>query len=156
MQVFNCKLVGKKYSGSSYDGNASPCLINPGSTEEHIIADWMETGFGFRHTTWMVNEHCLSHNQIMSKQNAVMGAFRHMLPVITKLQKRIQGNVNHDAWKLARKSQTKQYMVMLGKITRQDLLNEYGDSPIPMWLNPAHLPSICGSQIGWWDEMYIK
>ena len=85
-----------------------------------------------------------------------MSAFRSMLPVITKVTKIMQGNVNHDALNLARKNQTKQYMVMLGKITKQDLLDEYDDSPIPMWLDPAYLPSIDRLQVGWWEEMHIK
>ena len=34
-----------------------PALVVPGSTEEAIIANWMEMNLGFRNTTAMVNVH---------------------------------------------------------------------------------------------------
>ena len=34
-----------------------PQIIQPGSIEEEIIAEWMESSLGFRFTTLMVNQH---------------------------------------------------------------------------------------------------
>ena len=85
MQVIDRKLSGGEYTGSGYKGNTRPVLIDPGSMEIHIIADWMEAGLGLCHTTQMVNECRLSHNKVHVGQNAIMSAFRSMLPVITKV-----------------------------------------------------------------------
>ena len=48
-----------------FDGNdirtlntGRPQIILPGSSEEGIIADWMEDNMGFRNTMVMVNQHC--------------------------------------------------------------------------------------------------
>ena len=85
-----------------------------------------------------------------------MSAFRRIQPIITKVSKIMQGNIDYEAWKLARKNKLEQYMVMINKITKIDLLKEYGQTPIPMWLDPDQLPFIDRLKIGWYDEMYIK
>ena len=65
-----------------------PALIVPGSTEEAIIADWMEMNLGFRNTMVMVNTHRVEEGRQPVSRNAVMNAFDRMAPqgnIITKI-----------------------------------------------------------------------
>jgi len=60
--------------------------IEPGSIDDHIIADWMEAGLGFRQTTCMVNGHRLDYGLAHIDRNFIMNAFQHMQPIITKVR----------------------------------------------------------------------
>ena len=86
----------------------------------------------------MVNEHYLDCSLVHVGINCGMNLFLCMPPIVTKGIKRIQVHVNHKAWKLICKNQSKQYMVMIENITKSDLLKEYGENPIPMWLDPTN------------------
>ena len=61
--------------------------------------------------------------------------------MITKVEKRQQGNKNNEVWVLARKNQAKQCCVMLGEITKHDLSKQYSDASIPDQFNPDKLPT---------------
>ena len=85
-----------------------------------------------------------------------MSVFKRMKPVITKIQKRSQGNFNHKVWMLARFNQFKQFNVMTGKSISDNLRKEYGIDPIPDYFNPVMLPKITREQIFYFDETYFE
>ena len=74
--------------------NGRLSLIDEGSVEEGIIADWMEQGMGTRMTTRMVNEHCCSEGkEPVPVSVIIVRHFKKMKPMITKIKiKRPQGN----------------------------------------------------------------
>ena len=65
-----------------------------------------------------------------------------------------QGNINNEEWVRARKNQCRQMMVMLGCISKKDLLKEY--DVIPSYFDPTQLPTLNPNQIVWWDETHIR
>ena len=81
----------------------------------------MEANLGFRNTLIMVNTHRIEEGRQPVGKNAIMHAFDRMNPKINKVQKLPQGNKSHSAWALARKNQTKQFLVMLGELTLEEL-----------------------------------
>ena len=138
-----------------YQSLGPKIIIKEGSYEECIIADWMEQGLGFRMTTLMVNQHRLEEDLLPVGRNCVMNAFYRMKPLVTKLKKMPQGNINNEEWMLARKNQCRQMMVMLGLIGKKDLQNIY-EKGIPPWFDATKLPNLNAQQIVWWDEMHLK
>ena len=82
-------------------------FISSGSGEESIIADWIEMNMGFRNTLVMVDTHWIEEGRQTAGRNSVINAFYRMAPRIDIVSKIPQGNMNHDAWRLARKNQTK-------------------------------------------------
>ena len=116
----------------------------------------MEQNLGFRNPTIMVNTHRAEEGKSVVCRSCVMNTFHQMGPVITKIKKRNQGNIYQEKWQLARYNQTKQFMIMLGWLTHDDLKKEYLNAPIPHEYDPLHLPSITCEQIVWYDEMHIE
>ena len=57
---------------------------------------------------------------------------------------------------MARHNQTQQCMIMLGRITKKDLLDRCHTFPLPPWFDPDVLPTIDNHQLVWFDEMHIK
>jgi len=57
--VNECAVKGINYDGERYVQSLSsqgrPSSISRGSHEERITANWLESGFGYRETTVMVN-----------------------------------------------------------------------------------------------------
>ena len=131
-------------------------LILPGSVEEGLIADWMEAGLGFRHTTTMVNQHRREEGLRIVGRSCVMSTFDRMNPILTNIAKCCQGNSNNEGWRTARYNQTKQMMVMTGHITKEELEKEYGIDKIPLYYHPDHLPKITPEQLVWFDETHIQ
>ena len=121
-EVHKCIQTKKEYKGFANRQWGRHSIIIPGSKEDDIIANWMEQGLVFRWTTMMVNHHRCEEGKTIVGRNAVMFHFRNMNPVITKVQKRSQGNENHERWQLARFNQTKQMNIMLGYIIMRTLL----------------------------------
>ena len=78
-----------------------------------------------------------------------------MNPVVSKIRKRTQANDNNEQWKSACYNQCKQYMIMQGQITKQQLTKEYGKK-LPKCYNPDKLPRIDDANDVWFDEMHIK
>ena len=68
-----------------------PAMIDTGSPEKGIIADWMEAGLGFRNTTIMVNRHRVDEVRVPVGRNAVMNAFDRMDTLINKIQNCVKG-----------------------------------------------------------------
>ena len=64
-----------------------PNMIEAGSPEEFIIADWMEANLGFRNTTIMVNQHRIDEGRVPVGRNTVMNAFNRMDPLVTPIKK---------------------------------------------------------------------
>ena len=90
---------GEKYRGLDRRRNnkGQPKMILEGSSDEGIIADWMEANLGFRMTTIMVNQHRVEEGRFPVGRNAVMNAFDRMNPILSKIQKRCQGDTNNEA-----------------------------------------------------------
>ena len=97
-EVRKCVSEGRIYKGFTDRKWGKSSLLTSGSKEEHIIADWMEQGLGFRWTTMMVNHYRREVGLTIVGRNAVMYAFHRMKPTVTRIKKRSQGNVNHAAW----------------------------------------------------------
>ena len=131
-----------------------PPIIEEGSIEEQLIADWMEDNMGFRNTTILINSYRLDEGKIPVSRSAVMNAFDRMDPKLNNIQKVCQGDTNNRAWALARKRQTKQLLIMQGKIKKEDLLREY-KSNIPFEFDPEKLPTISPHQVIFFDEIHI-
>ena len=104
----------------------------------------------------MVNQHRVEHGKMHIGISAIIFAFRRMNPLVTKIRKRTQASVNQTGWAEARYNQTKQYLVMLGDITKQDLLDEAKTYPLAPCFDPDLLPKIDRTQLVWFDEMHIK
>ena len=88
-----------------------PPVIEEGSLEEHLIADWMEDNMGFRNTTILINNYRVEEGKIPVSRSAVMNAFDRMDPKINTIKKVCQGDTNNQAWVLARKRQKKQLLI---------------------------------------------
>ena len=78
-----------------------------------------------------------------------------MKPLVTKIKQIPQGNKNHVAWALARKNQTKQFLIMNGQITKNELTAEYPEG-IPIHFDPSKLPTIECAQIVWYNEVHME
>ena len=88
-------------------------------------------------------------------KNAMTTAFDRMAPPVNIIAKIPQGNVNHNAWRRARKNQTKQLLVMLGDLTEEELKYEYPDG-IPMEYDPKQLPRLLRNQVIFYDETHLE
>ena len=82
-----------------------------------------------------------------------MSVFYRLQPKIDILQIIVSGGHNQ-AWIIARHNVTKQMQVMLGRLTREDLLRDpetglVGESLLPTWLDPDHLPKLSDTQNAW-------
>ena len=66
-----------------------------------------------------------------------------------------QGRTHHEGWRDARRNQTKQFLVMLGEITKEDLNKEYPDG-IPCAFDTDHLPTLSRNQVVFYDETHIE
>ena len=79
---------GIPYEGFTYqEGVGHSSLIKRGSKEEHIIADWMESGLGVPQTTVMVNEHRTDYGLPHVGKTCVRDKFHRMRPTLTKLKR---------------------------------------------------------------------
>ena len=152
---------------TTYDGEriccadmGQPIVIKPKSVEESLIADYLEGGFGYRFTTLMVNTQRVDEGKRIVGRSAIMSAAKRMIPLVTKIQKRSQGNKNNEAWQLARFHQTLQMSILLREIHLLPDIRGYlkipYSSPIPDAFNPSVLPHITRCQIVYFDEMHIE
>ena len=155
--VLYCDHNKIKYNGHDKRrfNKGTPALILPGSTEEAIIADRVEMNLGFRNTTVMVNSHRVEEGRPPVGRNAVMNAFDRMAPQVSLITTIPQGNVNHDGWRVARKNQTKQMLVMLGEISSDESKTEYPDG-IPKEFDPDQLPRLTRNQVIFYDETHLE
>ena len=67
--------IGFNYDGLSELTHGRITSIIPGSQEESLIANWMESHCGFRMTTILVNEHRREAGKERSSHVVVMSAF---------------------------------------------------------------------------------
>ena len=130
-------------------------MIVPGSSDEGITADWMESNLGFRMTIIMVNQYRVEEGRVHVGCNAVMNVFDQMNPILTKTQKRCQGDSNNDACAKARKCQCKQLLFMRGKTTKEELHIEYPEG-ILYEFDPNRLPKLTCNQVVFFDETHIE
>ena len=78
----------------------------------------MENRLGLRYTTHLVNCH-RHHNSFDAVcKSTVNLAFLILQPKITRIQKIQQGTKNEVKWKEARKRQTKQWLIMLNRLSQ--------------------------------------
>ena len=152
-----CEQRKAKFNGKDkrQHNKGRPVVIVPGSSDESIIADWMECNLGFRNTLIMVNTHRVEEGRQPVGRNAIMNAFDRMNPLIDKIDKVPQGSTHHEGWREARRNQTKQFLVMLGEISKDDLMREY-PAGIPRAFDPDHLPTLTRNQVVFYDETHIE
>ena len=111
--------IGFEYNGSNEVKNGRKTSISPGSQEESLIANWMESHCGFRMTTILVNEHRREAGKERVSRFAVMSAFHRLKPKVQIIEK-IQSGGNNEAWIQASYNITKQMKIMLGELTDID------------------------------------
>ena len=85
LAVNKAKKYGLQYSGRTIGDAGQPITIIRGSTEESIIANWMENELGFRNTTIVVDEYSTNVGKKHVGRNASMNSFMRMIHVINKI-----------------------------------------------------------------------
>lgn len=133
-----------------------PQTIEAGSIEEGIIAEWMEAGLGFKFTTSMVNQYRIEVGTTPVTISAVYHHFDRMKPVISKITKCCQSNNNSEGWVTARYKQCKQFSIIFGKITKDEIEHEYLNKTVPKYYDHNYLPRIYPDQVVWFDETHIQ
>ena len=68
-----------------------PVVIEQGSKDEGLLADWLEDNLGFRRATEFLNEHRVDEGRLPVGRSAMMNAFNRMSPKIDRIQKTVQG-----------------------------------------------------------------
>ena len=81
----------KKYNGldKRRTNRGRPSVIEEGSNDECLIADWMEDNMGFRRTTQFLNEHRTEEGRMPVGRSAVMAAFDRMEPKLDRVEKEV-------------------------------------------------------------------
>ena len=75
-----------------------------------------------------------------------MNAFDGMQSKVEFIQKLPQGNTNHEAWRDARRNQTKQFLVMLDELPESEVLEEHPEG-IPLCFRKDQLPKVSRNQV---------
>ena len=76
LEITKYKQQHRFYTGFiERDNTGGPPKIKPGSIEDHIIADWIEAGLGFRQTTIMVNEYRMDCGLAHVGRNCIINSF---------------------------------------------------------------------------------
>ena len=81
------------YDGYDYRQNNKerPVMIEEGSQDKLLIADWLENNLGFRRTAEFWNKHRTDESRMVVVSSAVMNASNRMQPKIDRVQKTVQG-----------------------------------------------------------------
>jgi len=97
-EIMRCLREGKEFDGhiSNNEKLGRKILILPGSIEEALIANWMDSHCGFRMTTYMVNEHRRQQDDVEVSRYAVMSAFYRLNPKVDVLSKVVSGGNNEN------------------------------------------------------------
>ena len=122
-KILECMVNAEPFDGTLGKSTGRPILINSGSTEEELIANWMEQHLGFRMTTMLVNEHRREEGKERVGVSAVMNAFYRLAPKITIIEKVQSGGLNA-GWMNASHNIAKQMQVMLGRITDDEIMTD--------------------------------
>ena len=85
--------------------------------ELNILADAMENKLCLRYKTHIINFH--RHHKVFNAvcKSTMNLAFLILQPKITRIKKIQQGTKNEGKWKEARHHQTKQWLIMLNRLT---------------------------------------
>ena len=90
-----CATKNKNQLFDGYDlrkwNTGRPVVIEQGSKDEALLADWLEDNLGFRRATEFLNEHRVDEGRLPIGRSAVMNAFNRMSPRIDRIQKTVQG-----------------------------------------------------------------
>ena len=81
-------------------------VIEAGSKDECLLADWLEDNLGFRRVTELLNEYRVDEARLPVERSAVMNAFNRMSPKIDRIQKTVQGGTSA-TWITTRFNQVK-------------------------------------------------
>ena len=123
-EIMRCLRLGLPFDGNLHsDSMGRKVLINPGSVEETLIANWMEQHCGFRMTTMLVNEHRRQQGDERVSVWAVMSAFYRLKPKINLIEKVQSGGLN-PAWIQASYNISKQMQIMLGRISDDEVMTD--------------------------------
>ena len=140
-EAMRCLRVGECFDGRIEPKNkvGRKVEILPGSAEELLMANWMESHVGFRMTTLLVNEHRREEGKENVSVSAVMSAFYRLEPRVNVLQKVQSGGLNQ-GWIDASYNVSKQMLVMLGKLTLDEVMtDDAGKSTLQQESNMCHL-----------------
>ena len=140
-EAMRCLRVGECFDGRIEPKNkvGRKVEILPGSAEELLMANWMESHVGFRMTTLLVNEHRREEGKENVSVSAVMSAFYRLQPKVNVLQKVQSGGLNQ-GWIDASYNVSKQMLVMLGKLTLDEVMtDDAGKSTLQQESNMCHL-----------------
>ena len=72
------------------------------------------------------------------------------------MKKYFQSNNNNEAWVKARQCQCKQFSIMFGKISKEEIQPQYLNQTLPTYFDYDCFPSISPDQIVWIDETHIQ
>ena len=148
-------LIGEEYDPSRAHRPGTRA-IEDGSIEQQMVADLRERGLSYSETTVTINRDCIRNGRETVSRDAVITCEKHMVHVVSNIEKRPQGNKNADSkWGRARYRWVTQLLIRLGHDPDlTDFLNE--DGSIPDCFNKELLDQLSVEAILWWDEVHKK
>ena len=108
----------QEYTGNNnVTKHLNPPYLVSNLDEINILADSMEHRLGLRYTTKLINCYCHHNGFDAVCRSTVSLSFLRLQPKITRIQKIQQGTKNEGKWKEARQHQTKQWLIVLNRLT---------------------------------------
>ena len=116
--VNKCKEIEQEYTGNNnVTRHLNPPNLLSNLDELNILADSMENRLGISYTTQLINCHRYRNDFDAVCRSTVNLAFLRLQPKITRIQKIQQGTKNEGKWKEERQRQTKQWLIMLNRLS---------------------------------------
>lgn len=150
-----CIEAGIAYSGEIlWDRGHPTCLVQANSTEETIIANYVERGCSVSLTTIVVNVHRYKKGSTPIGRSAVYNAMKRMVSRKAPVVKRCQGNVDKNSnWAKANKAQKGQLLLRAGCDVNLDCFKDE-DGNLPKGYDMAHMTPIYKEGVVYWDEAH--
>jgi len=160
-----CLLTGHNFDPTTKDGSGGANkLVKHGSKTEHLIAKYMEGGYGVKQTTVHVNAWRKANTTLGPLGvSAVYSAHKRLDPEMTRVKSRKQGSYDAESkWAKARYHWVSQLMIRLSE-WKPDLaelkaakLVKDDAASIPACFDFAKLTPLSINQIAFWDETHRK
>ena len=110
--------MDQEYTGNNnVTRHLNPPYLLSNLDELNILADSMEKGLGLSYTTQLINCHCYRNSFDAVCRSTVNLALLRLQPKITRIQKIQQGTKNESKWKESGQRQTKQWLIMLNRLS---------------------------------------
>ena len=150
-----CLKAGIVYNGEILRERGHPTgLVQENSTEETIIATYVERGCSVSLTTIVVNVHRYKKGSTPIGRSAVYNAMKRMVSRKAPVVKRYQGNVDKNSnWAKANKAQKGQLLLRAGCDVNLDCFKDE-DGNLPKGYDMAHMTPIYKEGVVYWDEAH--